>query len=105
MEKTIVVLISANVRIISTVKGKELSPNEFIQIEFSVPEWVILHDIVIRSMGDAETRSNYVDRFKQRLQSNSDLKHFIGRTRWSVDVLKLSYVVTTQSSTDETTTA
>lgn len=88
------VRVKAVVRIVSSIKGKVLSPVENYEAIFDVRKTdEDASDVVMKAVCNANIRGSFVEAFRERLRNNSQLKHEIGGTRWSVDLLNMEYEI------------
>ncbi len=83
--------VTATLRIVSTIKGKPLIPVETFHHVAQIDDDYDFSDVIITAVCDAQTREAFVDAFRDRLRKNSKLKNEIGGTRWSVDILSISF--------------
>lgn len=83
------VICHGSVQMVSTVKGKPLTPVEQVQYTFE-------HSIIdpsnasslrtMEAVAEAEMRMYMVKLFRNRIANDPSLKHKIGGTRWSVEL-------------------
>lgn len=87
-----VVKATAQIRMISTVQGKQLCAFEEIKIKWFLMTWdqqcvwSSIHPEINTAIVNTRIRFAAIDQFVQKLRSDPTFKRSVGGTKWSVDV-------------------
>lgn len=83
--------VQARVRIVSTVKGQELTRPENFNPIVEIDRSSIFHAQVAQAEVETATRYAFVSEFRTRMRNDPALRHKIGGIRWSVDLIHYNY--------------